>query len=353
MENKNTEIAEIKIVELSQLPVLTNKIREAGLLVDSMLNSLEIEKQVITDENLQLFKKTRATLNKEHASYKEQFKAVYDIYMSPMQEVKELFKECITDKMANADDLLKTGIAFVENGVKSEKQEKIKLYYDELCISEKIDFIPFERLGLDINLSTSEKKYKEQVDAYIAKVIDDLNLIKSTDYEAEIITEYKSTLNASKAITTVKDRKEKEKQEKARILAQRTAQRTALCKYNGMVFVDITNAYEYSGDIWITTSQIETLENSDFTTLMATIEQAIRDDKARKQAEQAQTEPQPADIPVTPQPIQQAQVTPLAPPTVEVKEEIVSASFTVTGTMTQLRSLGAYMKQNGIIYKNI
>lgn len=357
MENKNTELPEIKIVELSQLPILNNKIKEAGLMIDSMLESLELEKQVITDDNLQLFKKTRASLNKEFASYKEQFKAVYDIYEAPMQEVKSLFKECITDKMANADNLLKNGIALVENGMKSEKEKKIKLYYDELCIAKKIDFIPFEKLGLDINLSTSEKKYKEQVSEYIVKVIDDLNLIKSTDYEAEILTEYKTTLNASKAITTVIERKKKEEEEKARILAQRTAQRTALCKYNGMVFVDITNAYEYSADVYVTTTQIETLGDAEFTALIAKVEQAIKDDKAqllaKQQAEQAQQEHQQTENQVAQQPIQKAPVAPLASPTVEVKEEIVSASFTVSGTMTQLRSLGAYMKQNGIIYKNI
>lgn len=344
------ENTEIKLV---QAPVIEHKVKEAGAKVEARIAELNLENQIATVDTVQALKNLRAELNKELATFEEQRKVLKKAVTTPYDEFEALYKTEISEKYSKAIDKLKDKIAFVENDIKSKKQDTIKLYYNELCIAEKIDFITFEKLGLDINLSTSEKKYKEQIDTYIAKVIDDLNLIRSTDYEAEILTEYKTTLNASKAITTVKDRKEKEKQESARILAQRTAQRVALCKYNGMVFVDITNAYEYSGEIYVTTNQIETLENSDFTTLMATVEQAIRDDKARKQAEQAQQEPQPTEAPVVQKQIQQTPVAPLAPPTVEVKEEIVEASFTVTGTMTQLRSLGAYMKANNIIYKNI
>ena len=43
----------------------------------------------------------------------------------------------------------------------------------------------------------------------------------------------------------------------------------------------------------------------------------------------------------------------LTAPTVEQPSEIVIAEFRVKGTMIQLKALGQYMEQNGIIYSNI
>ena len=51
----------------------------------------------------------------------------------------------------------------------------------ELCLSENIDFVTFESVALDINLSTSEKKYKEQCNEFISRIKDDLALIGTQD----------------------------------------------------------------------------------------------------------------------------------------------------------------------------
>jgi len=90
---------------------------------------------------------------------------------------------------------------------------EVKTYFDELCVASDIDFLEFENVGLTINLSTSDKKYKEACNEYVSRVNDDLALIETQEFEAEIIAEYKINLNASKAIKEVKDRKEREAQE--------------------------------------------------------------------------------------------------------------------------------------------
>ena len=43
----------------------------------------------------------------------------------------------------------------------------------------------------------------------------------------------------------------------------------------------------------------------------------------------------------------------ISAPITETKIDLVTASFQVTGTMAELKSLGAYMKNNGITYKNL
>ena len=62
------------------------------------------------------------------------------------------------------------------------------------------------------------KSLKEQAKAFVDKIADDLNLIETQEHKAEILVEYKQTLNVSQAITTVTNRfkaieEEKKKQE--------------------------------------------------------------------------------------------------------------------------------------------
>src|SRR5690606_13133008 len=141
--------------------------------------------------------------NKELTDLENQRKFIKESINNPYLEFENVYKTEISEKYKSAIDTLKDKIDFVETKVKSEKKQSVEAYFNELCIAESIDFIKFDKIGIDINLSTTEKKYKEQVYDYIYKVVDDLKLIKSTDFEAEILTEYKLTLNVSNAITTV------------------------------------------------------------------------------------------------------------------------------------------------------
>jgi hypothetical protein len=113
--------------------------------------------------------------------------------------------------------LLKDKIASVEERIKGEKKAVIVQYFNELCASEKIDFISFDRTGIEILLSTTEKAYKEKCNEFVSKVLEDVALIASTDFEAEALVEYKKTLNVSQSIITVKNRKAAEKAEQERI----------------------------------------------------------------------------------------------------------------------------------------
>lgn len=59
---------------------------------------------------------------------------------------------------------------------------------------------------------------QEQCRTFIDKIVDDLSLIETQEHKAEILVEYKQTLNVSQAITTVTNRfkaieEEKRKQE--------------------------------------------------------------------------------------------------------------------------------------------
>jgi len=349
-------------ITLVQYPIIKHQLQESGKTVSKRIEELEIDKQSATVETVKTLKDLRAELNKELADFENQRKVIKEGINNPYNEFETVYKTEISEKYKSAIDLLKDKIALVEDKIKSEKKASVEVYFKELCDSEKIDFITFDKLGIEINLSTTENKYKEQVNYFIMKVVDDLNLIKSTDFEAEILTEYKSSLNASKAITDVKARKNKEAAETARLKAEQTQNRKNYLQKLGMNFVEITNAYEFNADIYLTMSDINHLSKEQFTAKYAECEAKIKDIKAKE----VQKKPlngtdvnypttSPISVPIT-APASTAVAASISAPVVESVKEVEplkKASFEVTATMTQLRALGAYMKENGIIYKNI
>jgi len=344
-------------IKLTQYPVITHKLQEAGKEVSKRIEALEIDKQVATIETVKSLKDLRAELNKELEDFETQRKFIKEGVNKPYNDFEAVYKTEISEKYKAAVELLKDKITSVETTVKNEKKQSILVYFNELCFSESIDFITFDKLGLDINLSTTEKKYKEQVYTYITKVVDDIKLIKTTDFEAEILTEYKLNLNVSNSITSVKTRKENEAKEKAIIQAERTKNRISYLNSIGLKFVEITNSYELNSDIYISKLEAENLENEDYIKKIAELEVAINTFKSNistKENESIVVQKEPI---VTPIEVAKVVVSaPVSAPIVEVKKEfevLNKASFEVTATRAQLIALGEYMKSNNITYKNI
>lgn len=335
-------------IQLIQAPVIKHMLQVAGQNVTERIKALNLENQVATEETVKGLKSLRADLNKELTDYENQRKAIKEGVLNPYNEFEGIYKDEIATKYKAAIDLLKDKIALVEDKIKSEKKAELVEYFKELCTIENIDFLTFDRLAIDINLSTSLKAYKEQVNKYIIGVTDDLSLIRSEEFQAEILTEYKTTFNASKAITTVRERKEREKAEAERLRIAEVQRRIKTLVGLGFVYVDMTDSYEYDYEIFISKSEIEGLERNSFQTKVLTLEAVINEKQraalAAKQAEQ----------PIIPAPSAPAPVAaPVSAPSVVNNEPMMTASFTVSGTRAQLLALGAYMKANNITYKNI
>lgn len=335
-------------IELTQSPVISHDLQSIGANVTARIEELNINNLVATPDTISSMKKLRAELNREAKDFEEQRKAVKKAVNDPYLKFEEIYKSEVIEKYKGAVDTLKTKIGAFEMKIKDEKQANIESYFNELCLSEKIDFIKFSQLNLKIDLSTSEKKYKEFCNEYISKVQEDIKLIESETYQAEIMAEYKKTLNSSKAITDVRARKEAEKQEKERILAKRTQAREAQARNLGLFYSDMIKAFtsKIHEEIFIKQSDIENLPDDDFIKLFAGVEAKVlailaEEEKAKEGNKQNECK--------KPEPTREV----LQAPKEEVKEEIFNAVFEVKGTMQQLKALGAYMNENNINYKNI
>lgn len=205
-----------EIIEVKQLPIIAEKLQTIKEDVTARVETaLSL---VCTEDTVKTVKKARAELAKEFKTWEEKRREVKKAVMSPYEQFEEVYKDCITEVFLKADDELKSKIDSVESELKEQKRTEVKAYFDEYLQSRNIDFLTFEMANINVTLSASLKSLKEQAKAFVDRVCDDLNLIETQEHKAEILVEYKLSLNVSGAITTVVNRYkaiEEEKQKAA------------------------------------------------------------------------------------------------------------------------------------------
>lgn len=202
------------LIVIKQLPVIEEQLKQVSLEIEKKVN--EALNLICTEETVKTVKDVRAMLNKESKEFEDKRKQVKTEVMKPYEEFEKIYKECIADKYKKADVELKNKIDSVENELKENKKTEVVNYFNEYLNSKNIDFITFERANINITLSASMKSLKEQSKNFIDKIADDLNLIDTQEHKAEILVEYKQSLNVSNAITTVNNRFKAIEEEKAK-----------------------------------------------------------------------------------------------------------------------------------------
>ena len=317
-------------IVLVQLPIIKHQLVLVGEEIDKRLSELNIENQVVTEDTVKFMKELRAVLNKEKDEFENQRKSIKKQINAPYDELEIVYKEQITGKYDPAIQSLGLKITEFETKLKEERKIEIVKYFNELCSTEKIDFLTFEKTGIEINLSGSTKSFKDKCNEFVFKVVDDLSLIASEQFQAEILTEYKNTLNVSKSIIDVKARKESENQETIRLNALEIQRRKSLLENIGLAHNFNTRTFNWSNDenVLITQEDVENLSKDEFQ--KAYIELEVK------------TKPIEKDI--------------LQTPTIEkpkVEQKIITARFEVQGTYDQLKALNEYIKLNNLTFKNL
>ncbi len=342
-------------IKLVQKPVIEHQLKVIGANVTSRIAALDIDNLVATEDSVVSLKKTRAELNKEFHTWEEQRKLVKKAVNDPYTEFESLYKTEISEKYTKAEALFKDKITAFETTVKDKKLAEVKTYFTELCTSEKVDFLAWEQLGIEINLSTTVKKYNEQVNAFIEKVRNELDLIATNEFHAEILVEYKVSLNVATAITTVQDRKIKEKDEKARLHREKVARRKTSIAALGMTYSELAQSYVYNDEVLVLDGEIDTLDDDQWRNMFADLEFKIKQEKANAQSQERSEEiasgtTAQASEPAKPisAPVQQT-----IPEPTKTDEKIVTACFEAKAPFSVLKALGEYMKQNNIEYRNI
>lgn len=196
-----------KLMKIKQEAIIEEQLK---LISDDIQKRVDYaEKLVCTVDTIKNIKKQRAILRNQFNDLETQRKQVKAEFQAPYLRFEKVYKELISDKYKNADVQLKRKIDNVESELKLQKENTLREYFLEYCESEEIDFIKFEQIGLNINLSATEKSLREQIKTFVDKVKNDIELIQHEDNSAEIMIEYTKHLNVSRAIIEVKERHKK------------------------------------------------------------------------------------------------------------------------------------------------
>jgi hypothetical protein len=164
---------------------------------------------VCTQETVKEVKQVRADLNKEFAEWEANRKRVRDAVMAPYDAFNEKYNQFIAAQYKEADAALRDKIAEVETGLKAEKEADARGYFDELAAVKHLDWLTYERLGLKITLSRSNKNIREEIETRLTAMADAVAMIENLpENREEIFAEYQRTLNLPGAMQTVKQRKE-------------------------------------------------------------------------------------------------------------------------------------------------
>lgn len=178
-----------EIIVVKQLPVIVEQLQTIKAEVTEKIN---YAMSLVCDENtVKEVKSVRADLNKEFAFWEDKRKEVKRAVISPYEQFEAVYKDCITEVFKKADRDLKTKIDSVEAALKAEKEKEVCDYFEELCQAANIDFLTFGMANIKVTLSASMKSLKEQAKAFVDRVCDDLNLIQVQEHKDEVLFHYK------------------------------------------------------------------------------------------------------------------------------------------------------------------
>ena len=288
------------LITVQQLPVIVyERLESVGQEIDKRIAALDLDKQLVTEGTKKAVKDTRAMLNKELDNFEEQRKRIKEQVVAPYEAFEKAYNTFIKVKYEKADGILKVKIDEFDRRLKADKEARIRAYFTELCQANNIDFLPFERLCLNIRLNDSDKSLKDIVNTNIDNVVKSFAMIESLndpdEYKAEILTDYKQTLDVMTAINNAKYRKQQREAELQRLEVQKA-----------------------------------------------------RAEQARLAAEARAKEVAPLQAPEEVKSEERIVKNEVVPAVQEVTPDLIVTSFTVQGTMEQLRALKAYILSNNI-----
>lgn len=194
-----------ELITVKQLPVIEERLKELSEEIDLIVeNALSL---VCTSDTVKEVRKTRADLNNQFEKLEAQRKAVKGQILKPYNDFEDIYKKYVTEKFKKANSELKNKIDAVEDELKNQKEEELRIFANECFVKNEIlEYVSYENIGLNVTLSASMKSLKEQIVSFCENVVKDLTLISTQEFKDEMFYEYKKDLNVSRAVMEVQNR---------------------------------------------------------------------------------------------------------------------------------------------------
>ena len=221
-----TEETQLPAICCVQKPVIVENLDSVRNRLEGLISEVRGFPQ--DDESLKKVKKIRADLNKEKERYEAQRKEAKQIVLADYKRAEKKYEEYISGPYASADKTLKEWVDNYQNGIKQKCEADLRAYFDELCQANGIDFIPFHRCGVSVDMAMArQKEPRKAMDAiynFVKAVRADMDTIADMENAGEVMAEYRKYPVLSEAVLTVTRRKQE--LEKSKIyLAQQQEQK--------------------------------------------------------------------------------------------------------------------------------
>ena len=195
-----------ELMTVKQLPIIEEHLREKA---EEVKTRTELAcSMACTPDTVVQVKKIRAELNKEFAAFEDGRKQIKKAIMAPYEEFEATYEECIRTAYKQADTKLKGMIENTEFHLRQAKEQKIRQYYAEHAAAAGLNTSewPFEKAGISVTLSKSDKSLKAEAKAFVERVAADLSAINAMEHGDEIAAEYKKAADLGQALNTVQAR---------------------------------------------------------------------------------------------------------------------------------------------------
>lgn len=290
----------LQVITLKQLPIIEEHLQLVKADVEARTkNAMQL---VCTEETRGDVKKIRAELGKEFTAMEDQRKRIKEAIMEPYNQFEAVYKDCISDPYKKADAELKRRVDEVEAGLKADKTKAVQAYFDELCKANNLPWLRFEQMNLKIGLSTSVNGTKTALTSTVLKIAEEVQELSRHEDAAELLVEYKKSLNVALALSTVRARHEQIELQK-----QQEAQRRAALEQQQAAEEKVQQAIE------------ETQQDA---AQLPVEEVSAPDEESPAEADTA-------------------------------AQDVYEVKFTVRGTIEQLRNLKQFILQEGMSYDDI
>lgn len=162
-----------------------------------------------TEGTRKAVKEERATLRKTRQEFADALSGVEKQVLRPWVSVRDK-ATLLLKRMDEADGQLKKKIDSVESGIKQQKEDELRDYFDEkrqaLALGE---WCTYESANIAVLMSVSMKKLMGQVDFFLDAVSEGIQLLGTMEDAAECIAEYKTNgYSVAGAVQTVRKRHE-------------------------------------------------------------------------------------------------------------------------------------------------
>lgn len=258
-----------ELIVLEQLPIIRATLENLSVEIKEKVD--RANNLIVNEDTVKEVKQVRADLNKEFNEWESQRKAVKQAIMAKYDEFEEIYKENVSNLYKNADSQLKEKIDNVENQLKQDKIDELEMFANQYFDFKDIaDFVTFEDIGLNVTLSASMKSLKDQIVAFVEKISSDIQLIEMEEYKDEILVEYKNSLDFAKAKMAVVER-HKQLDE----LKQKQEQQAEIKKEEEQVIKKVESALfklnDETGKYELVTAPKEIIEDEDLITCTFTV----------------------------------------------------------------------------------